>query len=117
MKAFSLFSNYIAFSSCFSCFLYCTLNEFEKKPLCNSHFRVEIKRKSGGRFRFTEDMNSHQSQRKIKCHSLLFTRPGPFIKAFRETDCVRKLSKDAELQNPNAINSSKQRKLTTLEHI
>ena len=79
-----------------------TLNEFEKKTLCNSHFRVEIKRTRVGRFRFTEDMNFHQSQRKIKCHSLLFTRPGPFIKAFRGTDCVGKLSKDAGLQNPKA---------------
>lgn len=101
------------------------LNEFEKR-LCMTHLRVEIKGKRGRRVPvlFTKEMKRTVDvlikvrQEASVTQPYLFARPGSNTKPYRGTDCIRKYSNLAELQNPNAITSTKLRKqLCTLAQV
>ena len=73
----------------------------KKKHLCNSHLRVDIKGKRGGKLLFTEDMKKStdiliKAREKSKVtQPYLFARLGLFTKPFKGTDCVRIFSEDA----------------------
>nr|XP_022296603.1 uncharacterized protein LOC111106281 isoform X2 [Crassostrea virginica] len=102
-----------------------TLSEFER-TLCHSHLRVEIRGKRGRKVPvlFTKTMKESidilisMREKANVTQPYLFSRPGSFTKPFRGTDCIRRFSKKAGLQDPNSINSTKLRKqLATLAQV
>lgn len=102
-----------------------TLNEFEKK-LCNTHTRVEIKGKRGRKVAvlLTDEMKKNikiliQLRENAKVsRDCLFSKPGECKFPYRGSDCLRKFAKEAGLENPTALTSTKLRKqLATLAQI
>ncbi|XP_065936953.1 uncharacterized protein [Magallana gigas] len=102
-----------------------TLNEFEKK-LCNTHTRVEIKGKRGRKVAvlLTDEMKKNikiliQQREKAKVSGdCLFSKPGDSKFPYRGSDCLRRFAKEAGVDNPTAITSTKLRKqLATLAQI
>ncbi|KAJ8316567.1 hypothetical protein KUTeg_005882 [Tegillarca granosa] len=102
-----------------------TLSEFEKQ-LCNTHTRVEIKGKRGRRVPvlFTDAMKKSinilikNRERSNVNSDLLFAKPGNSKFPYRGSDCLKKLAKEAEIENTSTFTSSLLRKqLATLVQI